>query len=132
MPQRLAERADRYPWFSYLIQKSIREGQPDAALDQVNEGERLGQYFLGHVKLTNGRGGALVLERPRSGGVVVALLLDPEEAGDPATALQCGRLREELAREVFPGETVSLQVCRGPMTFGPGDVPVSDVVVTLR
>jgi hypothetical protein len=27
---------------------------------------------------------------------------------------------------------VALQVCRGPMQFGPGDVPVRDVAGTLR
>jgi hypothetical protein len=42
------------------------------------------------------------------------------------------RLRGGLAQVVFPGEAVALQVCRGPMVFGPGDVPVRDVVVTLR
>jgi hypothetical protein len=42
------------------------------------------------------------------------------------------RLRDELARVVFPGEAVALQGCRGPMAFGPGDVPVRDVVLTLR
>jgi hypothetical protein len=47
-------------------------------------------------------------------------------------AMQCGQLREALARDIFPGEAVALQVCRGPMSFGPGDVPVRDVVVTLR
>jgi hypothetical protein len=62
----------------------------------------------------------------------VALLLDPDEAGDPTPAMQCGRLREELARAVFPGEAVALQVCRGPMAFVPADVPVRDVVATLH
>jgi hypothetical protein len=37
-----------------------------------------------------------------------------------------------LARAVFPGEPVAFQVCRGPMAFGPGDVPVPEVVLTLR
>jgi hypothetical protein len=62
----------------------------------------------------------------------LALFLDPEEANDPATAMQSARLRAELARDVFPGEPVALQVCRGPKRFGPGDVPVRDAVVTLR
>jgi tetratricopeptide (TPR) repeat protein len=35
-----AERPDRFPWFSYLIQKSLREGNTTAALDQVNEGQK--------------------------------------------------------------------------------------------
>jgi hypothetical protein len=96
------------------------------------EGERLGRFLVGAIKLTNGRGGAAVLERPNAGGVVVALLLDPDEAEGPGTALRCGPLREELAREVFPGEPVALQICRGPMVFGPGDVPARDVVQTLR
>ena len=33
-------RADRYPWHSFLIQKSLREGASDAALDQVNEAQK--------------------------------------------------------------------------------------------
>ncbi len=36
-----AERPDRYPWYSYLVQKALREGQLDEALDRVNEGERV-------------------------------------------------------------------------------------------
>ncbi len=31
---------DRYPWYSFLIQKSLRDGELDTALDQVNEGEK--------------------------------------------------------------------------------------------
>jgi tetratricopeptide (TPR) repeat protein len=34
-------RPDRYPWFSFLTQKALRDGQLDAALDFVNEGERV-------------------------------------------------------------------------------------------
>jgi hypothetical protein len=74
----------------------------------------------------------VALERPKAGGVVVALFLDPGDVNDPANVTQAGRLRDELARVVFPGEAVALQVCRGPMAFGPGDVPVRGVVVTLR
>jgi hypothetical protein len=97
-----------------------------------DEGERLGRHLLERVTLTNGWGGAVLLEHPQAGGVVVALLLDPEEVGEPAAVMQAARLREELARVAFPGEPVALQVCRGPFRFGPGDVPVRDVVVTLR
>ena len=32
-------RPDRYPWYSFLIQKAMREGQMDSALDLVNAGE---------------------------------------------------------------------------------------------
>jgi hypothetical protein len=64
--------------------------------------------------------------------VVVALLLDLDEASDPANLMQAARLREALAKEVFPGEPVVLQVFRGPMTFGPGNVPVRVVVVIPR
>jgi tetratricopeptide (TPR) repeat protein len=35
-----ADKPDRFPWFSYLIQKALRDGDTTAALDQVNEGER--------------------------------------------------------------------------------------------
>jgi tetratricopeptide (TPR) repeat protein len=34
------DRPDRYPWYSFLTQKAVRDGQLDAALDYVNEGER--------------------------------------------------------------------------------------------
>jgi tetratricopeptide (TPR) repeat protein len=34
-------KADRYPFFSYLIGKAIKDGAYDSALDQVNEGERI-------------------------------------------------------------------------------------------
>jgi tetratricopeptide (TPR) repeat protein len=34
-------RPDRYPWFSFLTQKAVREGRLDDALDLVNEGERV-------------------------------------------------------------------------------------------
>jgi hypothetical protein len=34
------DRPDRYPWYSYLTQHALRSGQPDAALDYVNEGEK--------------------------------------------------------------------------------------------
>jgi hypothetical protein len=64
--------------------------------------------------------------------VVVALLLDLDEVLASATMVQAGRLREELARDVFPGEALALHVCRGPMSYGPGDVPFRDVVITQR
>jgi hypothetical protein len=35
-----AERADRFPWFLFLIQKALRDDDTTAALDHVNEGER--------------------------------------------------------------------------------------------
>jgi tetratricopeptide (TPR) repeat protein len=35
-----AERPDRYPWFSYLVQRALVEGRMDDALDAVNEGEK--------------------------------------------------------------------------------------------
>lgn len=31
---------DRYPWYSFLIQKALRDGAQDAALDRVNDGEK--------------------------------------------------------------------------------------------
>jgi tetratricopeptide (TPR) repeat protein len=34
-------KADRYPWYSFLIQKALRDGEPDAAMDRVNEGEKV-------------------------------------------------------------------------------------------
>ncbi len=34
------DRKDRYPWYSFLLQKSLREGDTQTALDLVNEGER--------------------------------------------------------------------------------------------
>jgi tetratricopeptide (TPR) repeat protein len=34
------DKPDRFPWFSYLIQKALRDGDTTAALDNVNEGER--------------------------------------------------------------------------------------------
>jgi tetratricopeptide (TPR) repeat protein len=33
-------RTDRYPWFSFLIQKAMREGEHDRALDDVNAGQK--------------------------------------------------------------------------------------------
>jgi tetratricopeptide (TPR) repeat protein len=32
--------ADRWPWYSFLIQKAVRDGDPDAALNHVDEGEK--------------------------------------------------------------------------------------------
>jgi hypothetical protein len=34
------EKKDRYPWFSFLLQKALREGDTGTALDLVNDGER--------------------------------------------------------------------------------------------
>jgi tetratricopeptide (TPR) repeat protein len=34
------ERADRFPWYSHLIQLAIQDGNSDAALDTLNEGEK--------------------------------------------------------------------------------------------
>jgi hypothetical protein len=34
------ERADRFPWYSYLTQRALKEGKTDEALDLVNEGEK--------------------------------------------------------------------------------------------
>jgi len=98
-------------WDVYLAGAATRE-----------EGERLGRYFLARATPTGGRGGVVVLERPPAGGVVAALLLSPDEVLASTTMGQAGRLRDELA----------LQVCQGPMRLGQGDVPVRDVVVTLR
>jgi hypothetical protein len=33
-----ADRPDRYPWYSFLVQQSLAEGKTDAALDFINEG----------------------------------------------------------------------------------------------
>jgi tetratricopeptide (TPR) repeat protein len=35
-----AQRPDRYPWYSFLIGKALKDGELDAALDDVNEGEK--------------------------------------------------------------------------------------------
>jgi tetratricopeptide (TPR) repeat protein len=35
------DRPDRYPFFSFLIQKALKDGAYDNALDHVNEGERI-------------------------------------------------------------------------------------------
>jgi tetratricopeptide (TPR) repeat protein len=35
-----AEHLDRFPWYSYLTQHALREGNTDAALDYLNEGEK--------------------------------------------------------------------------------------------
>jgi tetratricopeptide (TPR) repeat protein len=34
------ERLDRFPWYSYLAQYALRNGDKDAALDYINEGEK--------------------------------------------------------------------------------------------
>src|SRR5262249_47732824 len=34
-------RPDRYPWYSFLIQRALADGNGDAALDAVNEGEKV-------------------------------------------------------------------------------------------
>ncbi len=36
----LPEKKDRYPWYSFLLQKALGEGDTQTALDLVNEGER--------------------------------------------------------------------------------------------
>jgi tetratricopeptide (TPR) repeat protein len=36
-----AGKPDRYPWYSYLLQRSLLEGQLDDALNMVDEGERV-------------------------------------------------------------------------------------------
>ncbi len=36
-----AERPDRYPWYQFLITQALHTGDGDAALDYVNEGERV-------------------------------------------------------------------------------------------
>ncbi len=36
-----AGRPDRFPWYSYLTQRALKEGNTDAALDLVNEGEKI-------------------------------------------------------------------------------------------
>jgi len=33
-------KTDRYPYYSYLVQRALHEGRPDEALDIVNEGEK--------------------------------------------------------------------------------------------
>ena len=35
------EQTDRFPWYAYLTQHALKAGQMDAALDYVNEGERV-------------------------------------------------------------------------------------------
>ncbi len=34
------DRADKYPWYAFLTQHALKNGQLDAALDHINEGER--------------------------------------------------------------------------------------------
>jgi predicted Zn-dependent protease len=34
------EHPDRFPWYSYLMQHALREGNTEAALDYLNEGEK--------------------------------------------------------------------------------------------
>ena len=34
------EQTDRFPWYSYLTQYALKNGDKDAALDYVNEGEK--------------------------------------------------------------------------------------------
>jgi hypothetical protein len=34
------ERPDRFPWYSYLLQRALQQGELGAALDYVNEGEK--------------------------------------------------------------------------------------------
>ncbi len=34
------DRKDRYPWYSFLLQKALRDGDTQTALDLVNEGEK--------------------------------------------------------------------------------------------
>jgi tetratricopeptide (TPR) repeat protein len=63
-----ADKTDRYPVFSYLIDRALNEGQSDAALDLVNEGEkadceqnegrRRNDYELRRAKLHAKRGEA--------------------------------------------------------------------------
>jgi tetratricopeptide (TPR) repeat protein len=36
-----SDHADRWPWYSYLMQSAVQEGNTNAALDYVNEGERV-------------------------------------------------------------------------------------------
>ena len=36
-----ADRTDKFPWYAYLTQHATKSGQLDAALDAVNEGERV-------------------------------------------------------------------------------------------
>ncbi|HBI41870.1 MAG TPA: hypothetical protein DDY78_03310, partial [Planctomycetales bacterium] len=35
------DKTDRFPYFAFLTQHALKNGQPDAALDYVNEGERV-------------------------------------------------------------------------------------------
>ena len=35
------DKTDRFPLFAFLTQHALKNGQPDAALDYVNEGERV-------------------------------------------------------------------------------------------
>lgn len=37
----VAGKGDRYPWYAFLIQKALGEGETDAALDRVDEGLKL-------------------------------------------------------------------------------------------
>jgi tetratricopeptide (TPR) repeat protein len=34
------EKTDRFPWYSYLVQRALTDGRMDAALDLVNDGEK--------------------------------------------------------------------------------------------
>jgi hypothetical protein len=35
-----ADRRDRFPWYTFLVQRSLADGNTDAALDYINEGEK--------------------------------------------------------------------------------------------
>jgi hypothetical protein len=74
--------------------------------------------------------GILLLAAGATGRTSRAALPPAEGRQVPVGTMQAGWLRGELAKSVFPGEALAVQVCRGPMRFGPGDVPVRDVVVT--
>jgi tetratricopeptide (TPR) repeat protein len=61
-------RPDRYPFYSFLVQKALKEGAGDEALDRVNEGERVdcehnegkrrNDYELRRAQVHTGRGEA--------------------------------------------------------------------------
>jgi tetratricopeptide (TPR) repeat protein len=112
-----ADRPDRFPCYSFLIQHALDEGNLDAALDHVNEGERVDCEHMGgqhrndyelrrgqvHVRRGEGNEAANVFQRlidrvpnnPRYRADAAEGMLS---AGQPERALQFAEAGIEVAR----------------------------------
>jgi hypothetical protein len=99
-----------------------------------DDAEKLGHYLADHGPPADPGGNrtGVVIDRPPDGGVFVAVFFTPEAADDPTNLAELRRLRTALAADVSPGEPVTVEVCRGPIRLGPGDVPARDVAHELR